>query len=305
VPRVEVQRREVFCLVPCSDDEFPFDGSLCCGGVDCRGSLRLLEGSMLFPGARGGACRGMGASTRCARALIVIVLLGLATQAKGQSIDLEEDVTVDPCMADMYKENCADSCTMEDTCNYHGRCGGITGMCQCFGGWSGAGCNIPDPCVKDMYAEGCTNECSMEDDCTNQGRCLGDGSCMCFAGWEGPSCNTVVTDPCITDMYEEGCTVECSIEGTCNKHGRCRGDGSCTCFAGWEGPSCTIEAPCITDTYLEGCMAECSMASTCNHNGRCWGDGSCKCFPGFSGDDCSVCASGQLNSKPQPPNPEP
>ena len=168
---------------------------------------------MISPGARGEGRRGMGASMRCACVLVIIVLLGLATQAKSEETAVDED----PCVADMYAENCTDSCTM-GTCNYHGRCQGRTGMCACFAGWSGADCNTPDggdPCVKDTYAVGCTVECSMQDDCTNQGRCLGDGSCLCFSGWSGEDCNTTDggLDPCVKDMYAEGCTAECSIEG--------------------------------------------------------------------------------------------
>ncbi|KAJ1474761.1 hypothetical protein T484DRAFT_1830995 [Baffinella frigidus] len=147
----------------------------------------------------------MRASTRSACALIAIVVLGLATQAKGQDIaDAENRAAVDehPCSKDLHTEACSDSCTMQDTCNRHGRCRGNTGLCECFAGWSGAGCDIADPCVQDVYAQGCTAECSMEDTCNNHGRCLGDGSCACFPGFSGTNCNTGGggDDPCGKDM---------------------------------------------------------------------------------------------------------
>ncbi|KAJ1491716.1 hypothetical protein T484DRAFT_1773829 [Baffinella frigidus] len=162
----------------------------------------------------------MRTSTRCACALIAIVVLGLATQAKGQETEVDENQTAAdeiPCTKDVYTENCTDTCTMAGTCNNQGRCRGQTGLCECFEGWSGADCNTTDgdgdapradPCVKDMYAAGCTAECSMAGTCNNHGRCMGDGSCLCFAGFSGADCNTgedntgdASAAPCVKDMY--------------------------------------------------------------------------------------------------------
>ncbi|KAJ1472365.1 hypothetical protein T484DRAFT_2025711, partial [Baffinella frigidus] len=170
---------------------------------------------MLFPVARGGRCRGMRASTRFAYALIAIAVLGLATQAQGQETafgDADENQTAvdenqtavdeDPCVANLYTENCTGNCTMAGTCNNQGRCMG-DGSCHCFPGFSGAHCETRDgggdPCVKDRYSESCTETCTMGGTCSRHGRCMGDGSCECFPGFSGESCEPEGGggDPCV------------------------------------------------------------------------------------------------------------
>jgi hypothetical protein len=159
----------------------------------------------------------MRASTCCAHALIAVAVLGLANQAQGQETafgdadDNQTAVDEDPCVANLYTENCTGSCTMAGTCNNKGRCRGNTGLCECFAGSSGAHCETTetadgggaDPCVKDKYTEGCTAQCSMAITCNNEGRCLGDGSCLCFEGFSGAHCDKKddVGDPCVKNMY--------------------------------------------------------------------------------------------------------
>ncbi|KAJ1474285.1 hypothetical protein T484DRAFT_3276329, partial [Baffinella frigidus] len=88
-----------------------------------------------------------------------------------------------PCVTNLYGE-CDVVCTIEGTCNNHGRCMGEDGSCECYTGWGGERCDKAhgggdDPCRMNLYGE-CDLVCSIEGTCSNHGRCMGDGSCECY-----------------------------------------------------------------------------------------------------------------------------
>lgn len=46
------------------------------------------------------------------------------------------------CVQERYHAvNCNKTCDAKSTCNGHGQCSGLMGMCTCFEGWSGDDCS--------------------------------------------------------------------------------------------------------------------------------------------------------------------
>ena len=52
-------------------------------------------------------------------------------------------VPPEPCVKNMYNGECTAECSIEGTCNAHGRCLG-NGACKCWDGWSGDDCSVAD-----------------------------------------------------------------------------------------------------------------------------------------------------------------
>ena len=77
-------------------------------------------------------------------------------------------------------------------------------MCECDGGWRGAGCE--------------SRSCAYG--CHSHGQCV-DGTCYCAPGWEGETCDVR------------------SCPSRCSAHGACLPSGFCACFDGWDGDDCS------------------------------------------------------------------
>jgi tenascin len=154
-----------------------------------------------------------------------------------------------------------------DACSGNGAC--RESMCYCFGGWTGATCNV-------RQCDGCVH-----------GHCT-DGECFCESGWTGGHC------------AEPSCPSACSGHGTCK-------NGTCACADGYGGSDCSSgpcpngcsghglcrPGGCICDPGYAGegcdrlaCPGEGAGRRACSGHGTC-SEGRCSCHMPFGGDDCS------------------
>ena len=81
----------------------------------------------------------------------------------------------------------------------HGRCDGLDGVCECFGGWRGNNCSES------------RGFCSSDSQCggPSRGQCV-NGSCSCLAGFGGEAC-----EPCAKGRYGVNCSLGCTRQ-TCS-----------------------------------------------------------------------------------------
>ncbi|KAI8487041.1 hypothetical protein Bbelb_353010, partial [Branchiostoma belcheri] len=128
----------------------------------------------------------------------------------------------------------AQSCPELQECNENGVCVNSSEWqreCNCFPGFSGAGCDHPD--------------CTEQNNCTNHGSCIEPNLCQCDSGYTGNDC----------------ANFSCEALQYCSSHGRCVKFDTCSCDPGWSGGSCNI-AICSNKSDCSG-QGTCVAPNTC------------------------------------------
>jgi hypothetical protein len=143
-------------------------------------------------------------------------------------------------------------------CSNAGTCDRKTGMCNCFDGYAGAGCE----------RTACPNDCSGHGSCESQKQFFTDAQeyyaeTMSLAQFSATTGETV--------KYTAAWDAEIHM--------------GCKCDPGFRGPDCSIiECPSGTDP-LSGQGS--SYGRDCSGRGKCdTTSGICTCFSGFYGDFC-------------------
>lgn len=183
-------------------------------------------------------------------------------------------------------------------CDREGDCERTTGLCKCFPGRFGPGCESRTCPRSRTYSQGyqqivdgyhqtttiATQHAGFGIECDNHGSCNhATGRCECLDGYYG--------DDCALSYCPLHLGRTCNGEGSCNRHASMMSLGNCTCNPGFYGDACEFRKCPFALGVGNG--LECAGHGLCHAP-----TGMCECDAGFYGTDCRLKTCPEHNGRP-------